>query len=73
MRRIRHIAATLLLLMAATAVFAQNRVVSGTVLDTGQQPLIGAAVLLAGMFGFQEAKLLEVETPEMREAPKVSF
>ena len=48
MRRIRHIAATLLLLMAATAAFAQNRVVSGTVLDTGQQPLIGAAVLLAG-------------------------
>ena len=31
------------------------------------------AVLLAGMFGFTEAKLLEVETPEMREAPKVSF
>ena len=27
----------------------------------------------AGMFGFTEAKLLEVETPEMREAPKVSF
>ena len=31
------------------------------------------AVLLAGMFGFAEAKLLEVEVPEMREAPKVSF
>lgn len=31
------------------------------------------AVLLAGAFGFTEAKLLEVETPEMREAPKVSF
>ncbi|MBR1609747.1 MAG: LemA family protein [Kiritimatiellae bacterium] len=31
------------------------------------------AVLLAGAFGFPEAKLLEVEAPEMREAPKVSF
>ena len=49
MRRIRHIAATLLLLAAAaTAALAQNRVVSGTVLDTGRQPLIGAAVMLAG-------------------------
>ena len=48
MRRIRHIAATLLLLLSATAAWAQNRVVSGTVLDTGQQPLIGAAVMLSG-------------------------
>ena len=49
MRRIRHIAATLLLLLGAfTAAWAQTRVVSGTVLDTGQQPLIGAAVLVAG-------------------------
>lgn len=31
------------------------------------------AVLLAGAFGFPEAKLLEVEVPEMREAPKVKF
>ena len=31
------------------------------------------AVLLAGAFGFTEAKLLEVEAPEMREAPKVKF
>lgn len=31
------------------------------------------AVLLAGAFGFPEAKLLEVEAPEMREAPKVKF
>ena len=31
------------------------------------------AVVLAGAFGFTEAKLLEVETPDMREAPKVSF
>ena len=31
------------------------------------------AVLVAGMFGFPEAKLLEVESAEIREAPKVSF
>lgn len=31
------------------------------------------AVLLAGAFGFPEAKLLEVESAEVREAPKVSF
>ena len=30
-------------------------------------------VLLAGAFGFPEAKLLEVESAEIREAPKVSF
>ena len=49
MRRIRHIAATLLLSLGAfTAAWAQTRVVSGTVLDTGQQPLVGAAVLVAG-------------------------
>ena len=49
MRRIRHIAATLLLALGAfTAAWAQTRVVSGTVLDTGQQPLVGAAVLVAG-------------------------
>jgi LemA protein len=30
-------------------------------------------VLLAGAFGFPEAKLLEVESAEVREAPKVSF
>jgi len=29
--------------------------------------------LIAGMFNFQEAKLLEVEQPAEREAPKVSF
>ena len=47
MRRIRQIAATLALLLAALpAVWAQNRVVSGTVLDTGQQPVVGAAVIL---------------------------
>ena len=31
------------------------------------------AVLLAGAFGFPEAKLLEVEAPEMRQAPQVKF
>ncbi len=31
------------------------------------------AVLLAGAFGFPEARLLEVESAEVREAPKVSF
>ena len=31
------------------------------------------AVLFAGMLGFSEAELLEVEKPEEREAPKVSF
>ena len=30
-------------------------------------------VIIASMFNFQEAKLFEVETPEEREAPKVSF
>ena len=49
MRRIRHFVATLLLLLGAfTAAWAQTRVVSGKSLDTGQQPLVGAAVLVAG-------------------------
>jgi LemA protein len=30
-------------------------------------------VLLAGMFNFQEADLFEIEEPQQREAPKVSF
>ena len=29
--------------------------------------------LIAGAFNFQEAKLLEIEQPAEREAPKVSF
>ena len=29
--------------------------------------------LFAGMFNFLQAQLLEVEAPEKREAPKVSF
>lgn len=31
------------------------------------------AVMVAGMFGFGEAKMFEIEAPEQREAPKVSF
>ena len=31
------------------------------------------AVMVAGMFGFSEAQLLEIEDPKEREAPKVSF
>ncbi|MQA60066.1 MAG: LemA family protein [Actinophytocola sp.] len=31
------------------------------------------AKLFAGMFGFKEAALLEVERPEMRKAPEISF
>ena len=30
-------------------------------------------VLLAGVFGFQQAELFEIEAPEQREAPQVSF
>lgn len=30
-------------------------------------------VIIAGMFNFQEANLFEIEEPEQREAPKVSF
>ena len=43
------------------------------VTDYNNTRAVFPAVLLAGAFGFQEAKLLEVEAPEMREAPKVSF
>ena len=43
------------------------------VTDYNNTRAVFPAVLLAGMFGFTEAKLLEVEAPEMREAPKVSF
>lgn len=31
------------------------------------------AVLFAGMFGFKEAALLEVQSPEQRQAPQISF
>ena len=43
------------------------------VTDYNNTRAVFPAVLLAGMFGFTEAKLLEVEAPAMREAPKVSF
>jgi LemA protein len=29
--------------------------------------------IIAGMFNFAQAQLLEISTPEAREAPKVSF
>jgi LemA protein len=31
------------------------------------------AVMVAGMFGFTEARMFEVDSPEQREAPKVAF
>lgn len=43
------------------------------VTDYNNARAVFPAVLLAGLFGFAEAKLLEVESPEMREAPTVSF
>ena len=49
MRLIKPIAVTLLLVLGGLfSLNAQNRSVSGTVLDAGQQPIIGAAVMLAG-------------------------
>ena len=43
------------------------------VTDYNNARAVFPAVLLAGTFGFTEAKLLEVESLEIREAPKVSF
>jgi LemA protein len=48
---------------------AYNDAVTGY--NTGREKF--PAVLLAGMFGFHEARLLEIEAPEQREAVKVSF
>ena len=49
MRYLKHIAAILVLALGTfVSVQAQNREVSGRVLDTGGQPLVGAAVLLSG-------------------------
>ncbi len=45
MRRILSIAAAVLIPLLA---WGQNRTLSGTVLDTQQQPLVGAAVLVSG-------------------------
>ena len=49
MRFIKTIAATLLLALSGlVSANAQNRAVSGTVLDAQQQPVIGASVVIAG-------------------------
>lgn len=49
MRFIKTIAATLALcVMTGLSLFAQNRNVSGRVLDAQQQPIIGAAVMVSG-------------------------
>ncbi|MGM9740872.1 MAG: carboxypeptidase-like regulatory domain-containing protein, partial [Candidatus Cryptobacteroides sp.] len=49
MRLINSIAATLLLALSTlVGANAQDRLVSGTVLDTQQQPVIGASVMVAG-------------------------
>ena len=49
MRFINSIAATLLLALSTLlGANAQDRLVSGTVLDTQQQPVIGASVMVAG-------------------------
>lgn len=49
MRLIKTIAVTLLLAAChVVAMYAQNRELSGTVLDNQQQPVIGAAVMVAG-------------------------
>ncbi len=49
MRVFKTLAVTLLIaLLTNVAAFAQNRTVSGKVLDNQQQPLIGAAVMISG-------------------------
>ncbi len=49
MRYLKHIAAILVLALGTcVSLLAQTREVSGRVLDTGGQPLVGAAVLLSG-------------------------
>lgn len=44
---------------------------SVTAYNTGRE--VFPANVVAGMFGFRDAALLEVETPQERQAPKVSF
>jgi len=52
MRTIKAFAASLsLLLMVALSASAQNRQLSGTVLDASQQPVVGAAVMTSGTNG----------------------
>ncbi len=48
MRVFKTIAVTLLALVTCVGVVAQNRTVSGKILDNQQQPLIGAAVMISG-------------------------
>lgn len=49
MRTVKFLAVSLLVALATCiGAFAQNRTVSGKVLDNQQQPLIGAAVLISG-------------------------
>ena len=49
MRVFKTLAVTLLIaLLTNVAAFAQNRTVSGKILDNQQQPLIGAAVMISG-------------------------
>ncbi len=43
------------------------------VLQYNNQRSVFPAVLVAGMFGFTEARMFEVESPAEREAPRVSF
>jgi len=43
------------------------------VLLFNNQRSVFPAVMVAGMFGFPEAKMFEVESPAQREAPRVSF
>ena len=44
-----------------------------SVMGYNTQREVFPTVIIASMFNFQEAKLFEVEAPEEREAPKVSF
>lgn len=45
---LKKIVVTLLVAMTGLTLSAQTREISGTVLDVGQQPVIGAAVMLSG-------------------------
>jgi len=44
-----------------------------SVLAFNNQRSVFPAVMVAGAFGFPEAKLFEVDSPEERQAPKISF
>ena len=69
MRLIKPIAVTLLLVLGGLfSLNAQNRSVSGTVLDAGQQPIIGAAVMLAG--GGNVGAVTDIDGNFVLEVPK---